>query len=96
MSTNNTGSLLLSDITLNNIDLINQDTNLFHRTGTGTFWIDSLDGNIKIMCILQNPATKSLSCPIGTKFNSSKKDCISCPINYKFDSKIKLSKIKIN
>ena len=39
---------LISDITLSNIDLVNQDTNLFHRTGTGTFWIDSKTGNIKI------------------------------------------------
>ena len=48
MTTNNTKSSLLNDISLNNIDLINQDTNLFHRTGTGTFWIDSKDGTLKI------------------------------------------------
>ena len=41
-------SALLSDITLTNIDLINQDTNLSHRTGTGTFWIDSKDGTLRI------------------------------------------------
>jgi len=38
----------LGGIALKNIDLINQDSNLFHRTGTGTFWIDSKDGTLKI------------------------------------------------
>ena len=38
----------LSDISLTNIDLINDNTNLFHRNGTGTFWIDSLQGTLKI------------------------------------------------
>ena len=41
-------SALLNDISLTNIDLINQDTNLFHRTGTGVFWIDSKDGTLRI------------------------------------------------
>ena len=38
----------LSDISLTNIDLINDNTNLFHRNGTGTFWVDSIEGILKI------------------------------------------------
>ena len=38
----------LPDGSFNNIDLVNQNTNLKHRTGTGTFWIDSNDGIIRI------------------------------------------------
>ena len=48
MSINNTKSALLTDASFNNIDLINQDTNLFHRTGTGTFWFDSKNGSINL------------------------------------------------
>ena len=39
---------LIPDIALTNIDLINQYTNIVHRSGTGTFLIDSIDGNIKL------------------------------------------------
>ena len=38
----------ISDKAFTNIELLNQDTNILHRTGTGTFWIDSIDGIIKI------------------------------------------------
>ena len=48
MSSNTTRSSLLNDISLTNIDLVNQNTNVFHRSGTGTFWIDSKSGNLKI------------------------------------------------
>ena len=48
MSSNTTRSSLLNDISLTNIDLVNQNTNLCHRSGTGTFWIDSNDGSIKL------------------------------------------------
>ena len=38
----------LTDASFTNIELINTDTNLFHTTGTGTFWVDSKDGIIRI------------------------------------------------
>jgi collagen type VII alpha len=34
--------------TFTNIDLVAEDVNLFHQQGTGTFWIDSLNGNLRL------------------------------------------------
>ena len=36
------------DTTFTNIDLVNNDTNLLHQVGTGTFYIDSVHGTLKI------------------------------------------------